>query len=1025
MHGRFKRAIIIIIDALKYEFIDYNVSLQSMINEKIPPYKNKLTTLNHLRKQKPMHTRQYKFIADPPTTTMQRLKGLTTGSLPTFVDAGANFQSYEIMEDSFIDHLIKQKKKIKFFGDDTWLSLFPKRFYKSFEFPSFNVKDLHSLDNEILKHIYSELQVSDWDVIIAHFIGVDHCGHIYGPNHPAMREKLTQMDSVIRNVTNIMRDDTILFIMGDHGMTKTGDHGGDSADEIEAGLFIYSPAQIASRKQDETEDSIVMQMDFVPTLSLLLGLPIPFSNLGMVIPELFSYCPWWNTASNELRQVYHKIKALRLNAHQINLYLTTYQQIASDLPASKLRTLQQQVTRAESEVQGLITTMISQGPTNDALQKLQSLEKLYKKYIREAREMCENVWAKFDLKMIVAGILTVVLGAVQGLYFLVVWNNDEERLPASAKFLLAGSLLHMLYLVVHISLFSDAVPLMAYTLAVVLMLLNVAVMKDNLIKTGSLAEFVTLENVASTVLLASYCCFYFSNSFIVFENAVSLFLVQTLVCIFSFRIVLKNFSGERKENVKTDFMRYSKKSKSNFELIQVIKHPTTLVLVSTLLCCIVLRITSNFFVCREEQGSCENPFLTFPLASMEGASKNQRYILSVFSLASLVYAFRHWLKYFGNLNGTSPAVVCLSFAPPVAGMFICFHWALQGLPEFASESFSAWQLALMAQAVYIILIASMLTLMLFPLLVYMLPAKLGSTLRLPNQADFQQIIPTLYNQLKVRLTESQGGDEEKPPVVYGLGSAYSASVVAMLSIVSLLLALLLNDGIAPSLLLASIALYLCLELYSSATASEELRKGAHIASPCWAGMILLSLLSTLFFYGTGHQATIPSIRFEAAYTGFYGDFNNFILPGFLIWLNTFAGPIFFNLASPLLVFWPLLSSALVGMMVRKTPEQAQRKATWQGDFKLFNNGIHLRKSMFKLCCGIIVIASLKFLSAATAAALHRRHLMVWKIFAPRMVYEGAMFLTVSVCAFMAFLFVLRVDNVLSKFVKNIATKKGN
>ena len=36
----------------------------------------------------PQQTALFRFIADPPTTTMQRLKGLTTGSLPTFVDAG-------------------------------------------------------------------------------------------------------------------------------------------------------------------------------------------------------------------------------------------------------------------------------------------------------------------------------------------------------------------------------------------------------------------------------------------------------------------------------------------------------------------------------------------------------------------------------------------------------------------------------------------------------------------------------------------------------------------------------------------------------------------------------------------------------------------------------------------------------------------------------------------------------------------------------------------------------------------------
>lgn len=41
-----------------------------------------------------------------------------------------------------------------------------------------------------------------------------------------------------------MDEDTVLFVLGDHGMTKTGDHGGDSKDELEAALFVYSPKQI-------------------------------------------------------------------------------------------------------------------------------------------------------------------------------------------------------------------------------------------------------------------------------------------------------------------------------------------------------------------------------------------------------------------------------------------------------------------------------------------------------------------------------------------------------------------------------------------------------------------------------------------------------------------------------------------------------------------------------------------------------------------------------------------------------------
>ena len=41
-----------------------------------------------------------------------------------------------------------------------------------------------------------------------------------------------------------MERDTVLFVFGDHGMTSTGDHGGESPDEVGAALFIYSPSQL-------------------------------------------------------------------------------------------------------------------------------------------------------------------------------------------------------------------------------------------------------------------------------------------------------------------------------------------------------------------------------------------------------------------------------------------------------------------------------------------------------------------------------------------------------------------------------------------------------------------------------------------------------------------------------------------------------------------------------------------------------------------------------------------------------------
>ena len=89
-------------------------------------------------------------------------------------------------------------------------------------FPSFDVWDLDTVDTGIKINLYPELQRTDWHLLIAHFLGVDHCGHRYGPNHPEMARKLSEMDDMIRTVIHMLPDDAVLYVIGDHGMTKTG-----------------------------------------------------------------------------------------------------------------------------------------------------------------------------------------------------------------------------------------------------------------------------------------------------------------------------------------------------------------------------------------------------------------------------------------------------------------------------------------------------------------------------------------------------------------------------------------------------------------------------------------------------------------------------------------------------------------------------------------------------------------------------------------------------------------------------------
>ena len=48
---------------------------------------------------------------------------------------------------------------------------------------------------------------------------------------------------------NEVDNETVLLVFGDHGMTKIGDHGGDSTDEVYAGLFVYSSTKCFAHHQ--------------------------------------------------------------------------------------------------------------------------------------------------------------------------------------------------------------------------------------------------------------------------------------------------------------------------------------------------------------------------------------------------------------------------------------------------------------------------------------------------------------------------------------------------------------------------------------------------------------------------------------------------------------------------------------------------------------------------------------------------------------------------------------------------------
>lgn len=101
------RAIVLIIDALRFDFVSPHPP------HPLSPFHHDVLTLpKRLTAENPRNSFLFDTYSDPPTATLQRIKALTTGSLPTFVDIGNNFGASSIAEDSIIKQLQAAGKKV-------------------------------------------------------------------------------------------------------------------------------------------------------------------------------------------------------------------------------------------------------------------------------------------------------------------------------------------------------------------------------------------------------------------------------------------------------------------------------------------------------------------------------------------------------------------------------------------------------------------------------------------------------------------------------------------------------------------------------------------------------------------------------------------------------------------------------------------------------------------------------------------------------------------------------------------------
>ncbi|KAI0804684.1 hypothetical protein BC629DRAFT_1590921 [Irpex lacteus] len=909
--GSHKRSVLLVIDALRFDFISPDPPQPPS-----PYHHNVLRLPAELTQKYPDRSFIYTSFADPPTTTLQRIKGITAGSLPTFIDMGSNFGGASNLEDSFISQLTAAGKRIALMGDDTWMTVYPNSFNISHPYDSFNVEDLHTVDNGVIEHIFPLLrdETKPWDFLIGHFLGVDHVGHRLGPDHPTMKTKLEQMDQVLRDVVDLLDDDTLLILMGDHGMDRKGDHGGDTELEVTAAMWFYSKGRSLLHPSAQIHERLaphalfpgafvshrsVQQIDLVPTLSLLLGLPIPYNNLGSIIPELF----WEDKDGKRFNE------ALKLNAAQIRKYLHTYR--ASSYGG--------ELDDAWSSLERIWDMTAEDTPAASWL----ALDG----YMRTVLSVCRALWAQFNIALIGIGLILMVLStlATWGIWSHLEKDKDNWEVWAGQflrKNLISSggaAVIGLFGFLWRHKLGVDVVQQMIFSA-------GLAALVSSLIYAPPRISLAKLKSLPLPMIL--HAAAFASNSFVVWEDRIITFLLlSTLI-----PSVLTGFSAP------TSRLRYRILGFSGL-----------------FAACIRLMATST--VCREEQQP--NCHVTFYASASLTSPPLLILILSIPTALALPWIIRRFLRISQSDKGV--AGLFLPYVLPAVLLQGNLAWLLEwaGTTDVLEPS---WSSTLRISRTAFGWGATLTTLVLGGLLWFVVPLC-----------------------LQVSAKDSAAGHEKKQVTVVGFANAFGSPYVIFWSIAFGLFYVTSQPTAQIVLGLGAVALLAYLEVvdsvrdvhaldaaFSSATPSDALNLDtlpSGSASVSFSEIVPLALLALHTYYATGHQSTISSIQWKAAFV--LTPTLTYPLSPLLVILNTFGPQFLFGMTAPLVALWnvaPLPHPA--------SYEQARRESV-------------------RAALGMMLYHSTLLVGSAVTAAWLRRHLMVWKIFAPRFMNAAASLLAVD------------------------------
>ncbi|KAH8373021.1 hypothetical protein KR009_010522 [Drosophila setifemur] len=481
---------------------------------------------------------------DIPTVTLPRLKTITTGTLSNFIDIVLNIGHTEQLQDSLLHRLKEKKRVVSFAGDHTWLNIFPSELTRHVaNNDSFFVNDFYEGDKSVTNVLETELERSDWSMLILHYLGLDHIGHVEGNASPRVLLKLQEMD---KNVQKILEHKSIpnylLMLTGDHGMADGGGHGGNTPAETLVPLYIYT--KNCSKATSGTKR--YNQIDLAPTLSILLSVEIPTPSIGCLIPEMLQSLSLEHQMYAYFYNAYHLLNKARVKFGHDRVrrsdYYSWYQN-ATLLHKQLLKPLRKENGSGASKVH------------------YQKAKLNYMRVAREISELLSESLVKFDYGFIALGLALTTFSSLH-IVISVLYLDLTEQLQLNSMKL--GQLLVSVAAAVLLNMTSHGLDIiltssMWYSfLLTIPMAISVYLIIDvaqALLKIALPPIYTRRLKLSIPLPLPLFACFAIrtltlgSSSFIEYEYRTWYYLGNTLILLTSFRTLRRRIT---KTNVELD-----------------------------------------------------------------------------------------------------------------------------------------------------------------------------------------------------------------------------------------------------------------------------------------------------------------------------------------------------------------------------------------------------------------------------------------------------------------------------------------